>query len=290
MDATNQAGDGQRIFRFVDIGLAVGLLVAVLAVVAIDRSAPVEADPGVDLVFVLDQRPDMRDLIEGMKANCLEKAESLKAAGVDCRFAVIPFGKKQHRVPTVAMTGDLADFKAKLLASAEGGPDAAAESGTEALEQALTLDFRKNAQILFCMISKTPSQEAQQAAAVASRMNERGITAIIQAETPKLIRVALSGDLHSLNVGEIEKKLTELLAGHGKDVIVDMSKVPSIMSLGIGMLITISKMVTQGGRKFVLLKPQPAVATAIQTARLSEMLGVALDEATAQSMLSETVA
>ena len=109
----------------------------------------------------------------------------------------------------------------------------------------------------------------------------------VLADTPKLIRVALTGDLHSLNIGDVEKRLIELLVGHGKDAIVDMSNVPSIMSLGIGMLIKISKMVTQGGGKFVLLKPQPAVATSIQIARLSVMLGVALDEATAQSMLSD---
>ena len=107
--------------------------------------------------------------------------------------------------------------------------------------------------------------------------------------TPQLIRVALVGELDTFNiehVGQVETKLTALLACDGQNAIVDLSGVSMITSIGIGLLITLSKMVKQRGDKFVLLKPQPDVAKVIQLSRLTELLGVACDESSAQSLLS----
>lgn len=107
--------------------------------------------------------------------------------------------------------------------------------------------------------------------------------------TPKLIRVALSGELDTFNIeqlGQVQPKLMELLNVHGQDAIVDVSEVTIMTSLGIGLLINLSKIVKQRGNKFVLLKPQPDVAKIIKLSRLTELLGVAVDEAAAQSMLS----
>lgn len=107
--------------------------------------------------------------------------------------------------------------------------------------------------------------------------------------TPQLIRVALVGELDTFNIehiGQVETKLTALLACDGQNAIVDLSGVSMITSIGIGLLITLSKMVKQRGDKFVLLKPQPDVAKVIQLSRLTELLGVACDESSAQSLLS----
>jgi anti-anti-sigma factor len=109
-------------------------------------------------------------------------------------------------------------------------------------------------------------------------------------KTPRLIRVALSGNLDTMSVGHIETKLTALMAGNTQSAIIDMSDVSVITSLGIGMLISLSKMVKRQGGRFVVLKPQPTVALAIQISRLTELLGVADDEATAQSILHDAIA
>ena len=108
----------------------------------------------------------------------------------------------------------------------------------------------------------------------------------VLADTPKLVRVALSGQLDTQSVGQIETKISVLMAGKGQDAILDMSDVSLITSLGVGMLISVSRVVKRRGAKFVLLNLQPAVAMVIELCRLSDLLGVASDEAIAQSMLS----
>ncbi len=105
-------------------------------------------------------------------------------------------------------------------------------------------------------------------------------------DTPKLIRVALSGELDMIAVHQVGLKFSALMAGDGKNAIVDMSGVPIIVSLGIGMLISAYKVLKRKGAKLVLLNPQPAVVMVLETSGLCEMLGVATDEAAAQSLLS----
>lgn len=164
--------------RYIDIGLPVGLILALLVVLAFDRNVPVT----VDLVFILDQRTEMRDLIPGMKVNCLKKAEALKAGGANCRFAVIPFGAKRSRIPMVPLTEDVEKFKQSLRARSSDDAPEPAETGAKALEQALGLNFRKDAQVLFFLISKSPCQNAGEMDAVAQQMKERGITSLVQAD------------------------------------------------------------------------------------------------------------
>lgn len=141
-----------------------------------------EKRASIEYVFILDQRPEMDDLRQSMTDNCQALAESLAANGADCRFAVIPFGADSKCIPQVPLTGDLADFKSRLaMPSTEGGEEAAATS-SDAIEQALTLDFRKEAQVLFFVISKTPCRNASEIAAAARQMDSRGIRAIVQGE------------------------------------------------------------------------------------------------------------
>jgi hypothetical protein len=152
----------------------------------IDRSEPTPpAAATVDLVFVLDQRPDMTDLIIAMKTSCLEKVEVLQSEGMDCRFAVIPFGRKANHIPYVLLMGDLARFKQQLTAPPPAAAAELASSASAALEQALGLEFRKDTPVLFYLISKTPCENAAELAAVGTRMDEHGITAIIQADAAR---------------------------------------------------------------------------------------------------------
>src|SRR5262245_62015043 len=112
-----------------DTAVLAGLVLAVVAVVAFDRDESIDgpkAIEAVDLVFILDQRSTMKDLIDAMKANCLERAEGLIADGLDCRFAVVPFGQKRNRLPNVPFTAGMEEFKRRFLVSPEAVGVAAA--------------------------------------------------------------------------------------------------------------------------------------------------------------------
>lgn len=168
--------------RFViDVGAVAGLLLAVVIVFAVDRSIPAK----IDLVFVLDQRSEMRDLISGMKSSCVEMAEGLKARDVDCRFAVIPFGLKRRRVPVIPFTDSDVVFKDRFVGRAVPEDPNAAASAVEALRRAMSLDFRKDAQVLFFLISNNPCEDATDVKGVAGQLAARGITTIVQSDAER---------------------------------------------------------------------------------------------------------
>lgn len=163
----------------IDAGTAAILFLGVLVVVVVDREAN-----AVDIVFILDQRPEMRDVITGMKANCIEKAESLHSSGMDCRYCVIPIGQNRHRVPAVPLTSDLQNFKGLLsgIPRTDAPQENVAKTPTEAIKQALGLQFRKGAQVLFFLISKSPLQQPRDAEEVARQIAQRRISVIVQSE------------------------------------------------------------------------------------------------------------
>ena len=180
MDST-QGEEPRRkaIGRIVDAGALAGLLLMVVAVAVFDRYS--SADGMVDLVFILDQRYGMKDVIDAVKSNCIERAAGLESNGLDCRFAVIPFGgKRRPRVPLVPLQGDLEEFKRQFLAPPAADSSLAA-SGGEAVAQALAMDFRKDATVLYFVISQVPFQPGDDLRGIAARMDERGITVVIQA-------------------------------------------------------------------------------------------------------------
>lgn len=162
----------------IDAAAVAGLLLAVVIVFAVDRSIPTK----IDLVFVLDQRSEMRDLIAGMKSSCAEMAEGLKAGGVDCRFAVIPFGVKRRRVPVIPFTDSVVAFRDRLVGASVPEDPNAAPTAVEALRRALALSFRTNAQVVFYLISNDPCADATEVKRVAGQMAARGITTIVQSD------------------------------------------------------------------------------------------------------------
>jgi len=168
--------------RFIiDVASLAGLLLAVVIVFAVDDNASEK----IDLVFVLDQRLEMQDLVSGMKSSCADMAEGLKAKGVDCRFAVIPFGLKRRRVPVIPLTESLAAFKESLAEKEIPEDPNAAKSAADALQRALSLEFRKGAQVMFFLISNNPCEDAEEIKSVTEKIAERGIATIVQADVER---------------------------------------------------------------------------------------------------------
>ena len=107
-------------------------------------------------------------------------------------------------------------------------------------------------------------------------------------DSPKLIRVVLAGELDSLGAGQVELKLTVLMRGTSPHAIVDMSNVTYIASMGVGLLVSVLKVLNRRGARLILLNPQPAVLIVLEATRLTEILGVAMDEAAAQTLLMKS--
>jgi hypothetical protein len=174
-------GRGQRRRWAVDFGVLAGLAVALAAVLGIDRAIS-DVTPPLDLVFVLDQGRAMTRFVDSMKTNCCEKAEKLHADGVDCRFAVVPFGRGRNLIPAVPLTSDLAAFKQRLVATPDANAPPPAASSIEALESLLRMDFRPEAAVFFFLITKTECERRGELASLADPLTARGIHAIIQAD------------------------------------------------------------------------------------------------------------
>ena len=68
-----------------------------------------------------------------------------------------------------------------------------------------------------------------------------------------LRRITISGRLDTTGVNSVAAKLAELTAAPKKGVVVDLSGVKFLASIGIGALITSAKAVTSRGGKMVLV-------------------------------------
>lgn len=93
----------------------------------------------------------------------------------------------------------------------------------------------------------------------------------------QLIHLALSGRLDVAGEQEVGPAFAEHTKGK-KPVVVDMSEVSFLASLGIRMLFQGAKALFGDGAKLVILKPQPLVEEILQTAGLTELMPIVHDE------------
>lgn len=166
----------------VDVALSVGLLLATAVAVVADRYESQRREKMLDVVFLLDEGPQMRAAVESMKANCRKTVEGLKAN--DCRFALVPFDDNGDAalVPSIPFTHGAEAFQNALGEPVKIGGAKPAASVVEALEQALALDFRDGVPTVFLVVTNTPCEHVNQLADIASRMNQRKIITVVQAD------------------------------------------------------------------------------------------------------------
>jgi anti-sigma B factor antagonist len=89
--------------------------------------------------------------------------------------------------------------------------------------------------------------------------------------------VRLAGRLDVEGSQEIDLKFTSLTASHQAYVIVDMSLVNFLSSLGLGTLVRSAKAQMSRQGKMVLLAPQPNVARVLQSTRVDQIVDVFYD-------------
>jgi anti-anti-sigma factor len=94
-------------------------------------------------------------------------------------------------------------------------------------------------------------------------------------------KINLSGRMDIQGVGTIETRFAAMTASPRKAIIVDMSGVPFMSSIGIRALIMNAKAVAGRGGKFVLLNPEPNVRSVLESAAIDRLIPVCsqLDEA-----------
>lgn len=98
-----------------------------------------------------------------------------------------------------------------------------------------------------------------------------------------IYKLNLSGRMDIVGVGEIETRFAGMCASPRKSIIVDMSQVGYMSSIGIRALLMNGKAVAKRGGKFALLSPQPVVKNVLEVSGIDQILTICdeLDQAIA---------
>jgi anti-anti-sigma factor len=99
-----------------------------------------------------------------------------------------------------------------------------------------------------------------------------------------VIKISLSGRMDIEGVSHIETQLAGMASAPRKAIIVDMSGVPYMSSIGIRALLINAKAVAKRGGKFVLLNPERNVKNVLETSGIDQIIPICsgLDEAVAK--------
>ncbi len=93
-------------------------------------------------------------------------------------------------------------------------------------------------------------------------------------EADGVTKVVLDGRLDTSAVNDVELRFVAGIVPKGQSVVVDLSRVTFMASLGIRMLLSTARAVSGRGAKFVMFSPLPAVLEIIETTALSEIIPV----------------
>ena len=99
------------------------------------------------------------------------------------------------------------------------------------------------------------------------------ITVIESADT--FTHVQIIGPLDMAGAGSIDLKLTAATATRRKHTILDLTEVPFMASLGMGLLVQIARALNARDQRLILLTPRDTVAIAIRTSRLDTVMPIA---------------
>jgi anti-sigma B factor antagonist len=103
-------------------------------------------------------------------------------------------------------------------------------------------------------------------------------------QNPRL--VSLVGKLDILGVGEIETKLAGYCSGDNVHVLVDLSQVEYIASIGIRLLLISAKSIAIRGGKIGLLNPGTEVKYVLELSGLQTIMPIFSDLQTAQDYMN----
>lgn len=97
--------------------------------------------------------------------------------------------------------------------------------------------------------------------------------------------IKLSGKLDIVGVGEIETKFTGYCAGENVRMVVDLSEVDFLASIGIRLLVLTAKSVVTRGGKMVLLNPIPEVHDVLEITGIPAIIPIYAQLESAETVL-----
>jgi anti-anti-sigma factor len=92
-----------------------------------------------------------------------------------------------------------------------------------------------------------------------------------------IYKISLSGRMDTDGVGRIETKLAGMMAAPRMSIIVDVSAIPFMASLGIRAVLMSAKSVAKRGGKFVLLSPQDNVMQVLKSSGIDQLVTISND-------------
>jgi anti-sigma B factor antagonist len=108
----------------------------------------------------------------------------------------------------------------------------------------------------------------------------------IKNQSDQMTYLGLRGRLDTAGVGEVELRFTSHTVPRAKPLLLDMSEVTFLSSLGLRMLLTVAKALDRRGAKTILLSPQPAVRQVLSISGFDQLMPVQNDEGTALAFLA----
>jgi hypothetical protein len=132
----------------------------------------------VDVVFVFDVTGSMGNNIDAMQDNTRDFANGLEAAGVDARYGLVPF-RDGHRIRQ-SLTSDVDEFKNAVDSMSANGGNDPPEDSYDAIDTALDMDFRNDAERVVVHVTDAPSHDdgrsSTSEAALRNRMQADDVT------------------------------------------------------------------------------------------------------------------
>jgi len=168
----------------------------------------------IDIAFVFDDTGSMGGEIDDMKANVRDFADNIESSGFDARYSLVSF--KDDVEVDQGFTGDVDTFKSAVDAlSASGGADIP-EDNYDAIDTALDLSYRADAEKVVVDITDAPAHYEGDGSGVTNFTLEE-IADHIRAEGATFVAVAPSAD----EVGD-ENSSKEVLADRAGGTFVDI--------------------------------------------------------------------
>jgi anti-anti-sigma factor len=107
----------------------------------------------------------------------------------------------------------------------------------------------------------------------------------IETQPSGIALIHLDGDLDAKGTGEIEVQFAAI-TGERNKVLIDMTQVGFLASIGIRTLLSASKVMNRRGGKLVVFQPNPSVEHVLKTCGADAILAVTHDMLTAQAALA----
>ncbi|MDE8349715.1 MAG: STAS domain-containing protein [Acidocella sp.] len=100
-----------------------------------------------------------------------------------------------------------------------------------------------------------------------------------------ITKVVITGRIDIAGAADIDMPMS-IVGGSRRNVVIDLSGVDFMASLGLRSIVLSGKAIMSKGGKVALLSPQPAVEEVITTSGIDELIAIYTDEAAAIAAVS----